>query len=153
MKKKQIKEKPSQLGLGIKYKGSPFLQRVSLRYRRISRIMDQFSYWRSPVLWLAIFLNTSLSIITAVYFYNNITKIPSSIALFYYYQSPSKRFINSTNVILIVLTNLIVQLFAIIVGGRLYFKSKTLAYFIQTISIITTLALFISIYKPLSLVR
>lgn len=146
------RKKPIQIDLDLEYKGIAFFQRLRLKVKRISLILDQFSFWRSALLWFVIFINTALSIYTTVFIYNNQEILPPTIPLLSFIQNPEQQFIKITQISLIIIGNLTIQFISIIISARNFFKLKYISHMILVSSLISTIILFISIYKTLIMV-
>jgi len=140
------------MNMALEHRGFALFQRLGSKLRRISLILDQFSYWRSALLWLVIFINTTFSIYTTIFIYNNQQNLPSTIPLLFFIQNPEQQFIKTTQISLIIIGNLAIQLISISISAKNFFKLKYISHMILVCSLSSTIILFVSIYKSLSMV-
>ncbi|MEA3357114.1 MAG: hypothetical protein U9Q67_01650 [Patescibacteria group bacterium] len=148
MKPKNNQTQP-QMDMDLKLSGIPFLQRLRFRSKKMSRLLDQFIYWRSALLWFVIFINTALPLLMTAFLYKHIRNLPSEVILLHFSQDTEYRFINTSDLTIVILVNLFIQCGAAIIGSKLYFKLKQVSILILLCSILSAILTYISIYKTL----
>ncbi len=145
------KKKEPQMKMGLKYSGN-ILNRIKYRLLKISAFLDQFKFWRSPLLWFDIFINAAATTYSTTWIYSNWDKLPDEITFFYYFSNESKRFISLTDVINTIFIYLFIQLVSVILAYKISSRFRPLATFLLVCIAITSVTFFISLYKSLSLV-
>lgn len=148
---KKSRNEAKQIPLGIKQKGIPFIQRFIYRMRKTSLLLDRFAYWRSPLLWLVIFINLVCGIALIVIMFQNWGLLPQQIPILYYHQTQELRFISPTLIVEIIFIQVFLQFVTLILGGRIVYKYKRISIYTLIISCISSVAFFASVYKAISM--
>lgn len=150
MKNKADKKEP-QIDMGLKYHGIPFIQKFLYRIRRFSIFLDQFNYWRLPLLWLLIFLTAASSAILTLYLFTNIENLPEQLPLLNSLSTPKDRLFYSSQITILLMINISIQIVTVIIGMKLFFKSKQITTMLLIISVLASIFLFIGIFKPMNM--
>lgn len=145
-------KKESQMEMGLRYSGSNLFKLIRYRLSKISTLLDQYMFWRSPLLWFVIFINIGATVFSTTWIYSNITKLPDQVALFYFNFDQSNRFIEIPDLVTFIFLNLGLQVVTVMLASKVSTRFKPLSSFLLTCSAITSLAFYIALYKALSLV-
>ncbi len=153
MKKKKVSKpkKETQMKLGIKYHGIPFFQRIKSRVWKTSVVLEQFVYWRSPLVWLSVFVNASFSILVATWFFSKTDVMPPFVPLFYYFHEIERTMIASSYIPLIIGVNVLMQLLLMIINAKIFLTSRGLSRFLMCCTTLIALLFYAAIYKTISL--
>lgn len=143
------RNKEPQLALGLKYSENRIIRFILYRARRISLILDQLTFWRSPVLWLLLFLNgvliySLLPLLTS-------DKLPPDVPIFYYGLTTETILFPSDWLEYLFAGFLATQFVSILVSSGLYYRLKQLSFFILLSSILTTFLFGITVFKSVTL--
>lgn len=147
--KKDKEEKEKQLPLNIEYKGIKTFERLHYRSSKIFAILDQFAFWRSPLLWLLIYVNLLLSYIFLRHYYTVDT--PPTIPLLYYLPNDNDILVSSSSLPLFLLAHSVLQFTGIYISAKMYYKLKQYSKFIILASLLVTLFFYTAMFKSLIL--
>ena len=148
MSKTKNQSKP-QLKLGLGYSGSKFFQFISYRIKRYVVLLEQFSYWRSPLVWLLIFLNVVFSY-AIISFSSSAHSLPPEISLFHYAGRLQDILFDSSLIPILVVIFGLIQFIVLLISSHIHYKLRDLSQFILAISVLLTILFFLSLYKSIS---
>lgn len=150
--KKSKREKEPQLRLGLEYSGNKLFDYLRYRINKWIIVLDQFSFWRSPLLWLVIFMNGTF---TYGVFHLLLTErsFPPTIPLLYYLPDPSAALFSVTQIPYLILFYLIGQAILVYLSARLFYRAKDLSSFTLFTASLITLLFFVTLYKSILLIR
>ena len=149
---KNRKKKQTQIKMGLKYTGGSIFKKIQFRISRFSILLDQYMFWRTPLLWFDIFLNVAASIFATTWIYSNTDKLPGEVSLWYYFFEDIRRFSSSTDIISLVFIHLTIQMITLVIAYKISPRFRPLATFLLVCICITSISFYIAIYKSLSLV-
>jgi hypothetical protein len=144
--------KQPQIQMGLKFSGSSLFKKIRYKLSSISTLLDQYMFWRSPLLWFIVFVNAGSTIFATTWLYSNLDKLPDQIALFYYHFDQSNRFLNTQDLTSFIFLNVFIQAVMIIIASKVSQRFKPLSTFLLTCAAITSITFYIALYKALSLV-
>ena len=142
-------DKP-QMSLGLEYSGNRLLQFLSFRTKKYVNIIEQFSYWRSPLVWLLIFLNVVFAY-SLISFVSGTAGIPPEIPLFPFSPQIDGVMFDTSLVSTLVIIFGLTQFIVILISFRLYYKLKDLSQFVLAISALLTVLFFLALYKSIEI--
>jgi hypothetical protein len=143
--------KPKQIDMNLKYSNFSFLNKWFYKLRKSAMMLEQFNFWRSPLLWLQIFTVSFTTIYSAIFLYQRRTDLPNQISLFYFQQNPDLRYINTDSILILIAVNILFQLISMFISSKVFFKCKFLSNFVLINSIFSNIFLNIAIFKILRL--
>jgi hypothetical protein len=146
---KDLKE--PQLDMNLKFSNFAFVNKIIYRLKKSTAFLDQFNFWRSPVLWLQIFVITFTTIYGAIFIYQKRTLLPDEIPLFFFQQETTARFINIDAVLILMAGNILLQIISIFISSRVFFKFKFLSHFVLLNSIVSNIVFNLALFKVLRL--
>ena len=149
---KKSKKKQTQIKMGLKYSGGSIFKRIRYRISKFSILLDQYMFWRTPLLWFDIFLNVTATILSTTWIYSNWDKLPDKVSLWYYFFDDIKRFNSSTDIINLIFIHLAIQTVSLLLAYKISPRFRPLATFLLVCICIASLSFYIAIYKSLSLV-
>jgi hypothetical protein len=147
--KEDKKQREKQLSLGIEYRGNKTVERIHYKSRRIFLLLDQFAFWRSPLLWLLIFVNAGLGYLFLSLFFSADT--PPTIPLMYYLANESDALVPAISLPFFVAAHFVLQAAGVYVAGRMYYKLKQYSRFLLMASIVVTMLFYATMFKSLTL--
>lgn len=147
---KKHNEKEPQLELGLTVPGNQFAARVKHRTRYVVLLLEQFSYWRSALLWFLILTNVVCSY-ALFSILKTVEGVPPTIPLLYYADSTSGILVETHVIPYFTAIYLGIQCFIIFLCFRLHFKVRALSQFLLIISILLTVLFFAGLYKSITL--
>ena len=149
METKRKNDEP-QIKMGLKFSGSKVLEYLRHRLRTVTTLLDQYTFWRSPILWLILFMNVVFTyvILTQILKTN---LLPPSIPLFYYTSKSAPLLIEVDIIPYIIVIYLSLQMIGIFVASKLYFRLKTLSTFTLLVCILATFLFYLALYKSITL--
>ncbi|MBN1618105.1 hypothetical protein JW887_02060 [Candidatus Dojkabacteria bacterium] len=150
--KNSKQEIETQLDLGIKYKGNPLIDRFKNDARKKLRILELFIYWRSAILWFLFFLNTVAPYFLYTKFAEKLSKLDYKFPLFYYLPVKKDRLITKEDLLFFLITFAIVQLVGVALGSKVYFKSKDISYLLIITQILSSIFVYLGLYKSLLMI-
>lgn len=142
-------KKEPQLVLGLKYSENRFLRFFLYRAQKFTLLLDQLSFWRSPILWLLIFTNGMLFYLLYPSLISE--KLPPGIPIFNYALTTNSVLFPSENLFYFLGAFLGAQLFSVYIASRTYYRLKQLSLFILLSSILSTFLFGVTMYKSISL--
>lgn len=145
-------KKQAQLKMGLKFPGSSIVKAIQDRLSKISTLLDQYMFWRSPALWFIIFINVGASIFYSTWIFSNSDKLPEEIALFYYNFDPAERFMAIDDIPGLIFVNILIQAITIILTSKVSSRFKPLSTFMLTVSSLSSVSFYLALYKAISLV-
>ncbi len=151
IKKRTKEEERPQMGMDLQFSRFSFLHKLLYQLKRSAWVLEQFSFWRSPILWLQIFVTTFTTIYGAIFIYQKRIDLPDKIPLLYFRQDVASRLINTDTVLIILAVNVALQIVSIFVSSRIYFKFKFLSHFLILCSIISNIFFNLALFKVLRL--
>lgn len=147
--KKNKEDKEKQLPLEIEYKGNKTFERLHYKSSKIFVILDQFAFWRSPLLWLLIFVNLGLSYAFLHLYYSVDT--PPAIPFLYYIPDDNDVLVPTVSLPLFLLAHSVLQFICVYISAKMYYKLKHYSRFIILASILVTLFFYTTMFKSLML--
>jgi hypothetical protein len=147
--RKDKEEKEKQLPLEIEYKGNKTFERLHYKSSKLFIILDQFAFWRSPLLWLLIFVNIGLAY-GFMHLYLSI-EAPPAVPLLYYLSDDKDIPVPALSLPLFLLVHSVLQCTGVYVSARMYYKLKQYSRFIMLASILVTLLFYATMFKSLTL--
>ena len=141
--------KNQQEKLDLKYSGFPFIERINHRIGKYYVVLDQFNFWKSSSLWVVIFLNIIGSFFVINLVLSNAGSIPQQIPIFFYLKSMDSRFIDLNTLLILIASNIFIQLFTIYISNKTYFKMRNLSVIVLITLIISSSLFYLSIFKSL----
>jgi hypothetical protein len=150
--KPKVSRKQTQISMSLKFPGSNLFKQIKHRFSKISTLLDQYMFWRSPLLWFIVFVNAGSTILITTWIYSNLDKLPDQVSIFYYHFNQSSRFIETTDITSFIFLNIFLQIVMILIASKVSQRFKPLSTFLLTCSTITSITFYIAIYKSLSLV-
>jgi hypothetical protein len=148
-KPKSDASRDNQLNMDLKFSRLSFIHKIIYKAKKSSVILDQFNYWRSPILWLQIFVITFTTVYGAIFIYQKRTELPNTIPFFFFQQDVTARFIPTDSVLILMAVNIIFQFFSIYVASKTFFKFKFLSTFILINSIVSNIIFNLALFKVL----
>ncbi|MFH1547135.1 MAG: hypothetical protein ABIC57_01460 [bacterium] len=148
-----IREKrQKQIKMGLKYTGGNIFQKIQFRISKFSTLLDQYLFWRTPILWFDVFINIAASIFVTTWLYTNYNNLPEDVSLWYFFFDESRRFVSLTEIINLVFIHLLIQAITLLIAYKVSSRFRPLANFLLVCICIASLTFYIALYKSLSLV-
>jgi len=146
------KSKQPQIQMGLKFSGNSVIKVLQYRITRLSAILDQYLFWRTPLLWFNIFLNVAASTYTLTWLYSNLDKLPREVSLWYYFLEESNRFYSSSNIPELLIVNAVFQAISLLLAHKVSQRFRPLSMFLLICICIASITFYLALYKSISLV-
>ncbi|MDD3661482.1 MAG: hypothetical protein PHG63_00265 [Candidatus Dojkabacteria bacterium] len=147
---KNKKQKDTQMPLHLRYSGIRVLDVLRFKISRTAVLLDHFSFWRSPLLWLIIFINITVSYLCLAYLFRR-PDLPPAIPLLYFSHETSTVQVTQSTVYTLFFAHLVVQALVLYSAARLFYKVKHVSFFILISALLTAFLFYTTILKSILL--
>lgn len=146
---KNKKQKEPQLHLGLEYTGNKTLERIRYKSRKFFIFLDQFAFWRSPLLWLFLFVNIVIGYLFFTSFHSA-SNLPPTIPLLYYLPSAKSIIVPTDYVPMTFGIHWILQAVCIYLAAKQFYRLKLFSNFILLSATLSSLLFFVAIFKSIT---